>query len=53
MTSPDPLLTVRAALVLLGGLVIALTAGLVAYFAYESVATAALVAASRTIFAGP
>jgi hypothetical protein len=41
--SPGPLLSVRAALVLLIAVIVSLVAGMLAYFAYGGIATAALV----------
>jgi hypothetical protein len=41
--SPGPLLSVRAALVLLIAVMVSLVAGILAYFAYGGIATAALV----------
>jgi hypothetical protein len=42
--SPGPLLSVRAALVLLIAVMVSLVAGILAYFAYGGIATAALMA---------
>jgi hypothetical protein len=41
--SPGPLLSVRAALVLLIAVMVSLVAGILAYFAYGGIATAALI----------
>jgi hypothetical protein len=41
--SPDPLLTVRAALVLLIAIVVGLVAGVLGYFATSAIANAALI----------
>jgi hypothetical protein len=42
---PGPLLSVRAALVLLIAVVVGLVAGMLGYFAYGGIATAALIGA--------
>jgi hypothetical protein len=43
MPPPGPLLSVRAALVLLIAVVVGLVAGILGYFAYGGIATAALI----------